>query len=125
MAIYTEPAAASGKYKSKKFIIEGAKEMQDWAGFLPATDDLPTTHEHFVTHSIEDRNGHPLTIVEVGVREKKIATSRPEPDELNAMDDKELETESVRRGVIDYPKGASKAKRVAAIRAHKPNGLSE
>jgi hypothetical protein len=139
--IYTEPTrpTADGKFKAKAFIVEGAEEMQDWVGFLPQTEDLPTTHEHYVVHRKETRNDRVLTIIEVEVREKakpansaivigdppatatsgSIAASLPvESDNLNALGSDQLEVAAAVAGAPFDP-AAPPARNVAEIRRAK------
>jgi hypothetical protein len=112
-----------GKYSIRTFIAESAKEMQEAAKALPETADLPTTHEHYVRHFRRERNGVELSCIEVGVRPKAGAAPAQEPDGLNQFDDAQLEVEAAKAGVKDYPKGQSKAKRIAVIReARKAKG---
>src|SRR2546428_2888545 len=106
----TEDAA----YETCSWVIESRAERQAWTKFLPDTTDLPSTHEHFVRHFTEERNGCEVMLIEVGVRRKQAAhlplhPPTTEADGLNAMDDATLETEAARVGVKDYPKSASRA----------------
>lgn len=112
------------KYAAVVLIMESAKEMQQFAKALPATVDLPTTHEHYIEHRVETRGERPVTVIEVGVRPKTtvhpLATSSApaEPDSLNAMDDATLEVEAAAAGVdmAAYARLKSRAARVKAIR---------
>lgn len=115
-----EPSTpVDGGYETAPFIMESAKELQQFAKFLPDTAELPTTHEHFVETRTDARG---LTIKYVGVREKAVRLDAlanaplPEADGLNAMSDADLETVAAKVGVTNYPRKAGKSQRVAAIR---------
>ncbi len=106
-------------YTVRTLIMESAKEGQEWTKCLPSTEDLPTTHEHFIAHKqlADGRN-----VIEIGVRRKpQTAADKPiaEPDKLNSLSEPALETEAARKGldVAAFKKLPSKAKKVEALRA--------
>ncbi len=104
------------------FIEESANDIQQSSKYLPNTDDLPTTHEHYVRREQEVRNGQTLSILKVGVRlkaEKKPKVST-EPDELNTLDLPTLEVEAAKLGLEPTAfKRLNKAGRVKALRTAK------
>ncbi len=108
---------ADGLYAVKKFIIESSKDLQNVNQYLPPTDELPVTHEHYVRHYVEDRNGKPLKIVEVSVRPKASAPTVAS-DGLDRLDEPNLEDAAAKAGVemTEYKKLKSKAKRIEMIR---------
>lgn len=102
-------------------IVESAKELQDDSQWDPDTVDLATTDERYTETRTEVRNGREITIRRKGVRPKMASAQASKPaqeesDGLNKMNDADLETGAAKVGVVNYPKNATRAKRVAAIR---------
>lgn len=87
---------ADGKFTERTWIIESAKEMQEWAKFAPSDADLPTTHERYVEHASETRGGVLLNVIRMGVRLK--SEKHTEPDNLNAMDTPTLAVQAAKVG---------------------------
>jgi hypothetical protein len=113
-------------YTERVFILESDKEGAEAMKWAPPTPDLPTTHEHYVTHDTEVRQGQTLKLLRIGVRRKVLnAPVVPaEPDNLNDLSDALLEDAAAVAQVKNYPKSASKAKRVAAIREARKQGAA-
>lgn len=108
-------------YTQRTLIMESAKEMQECCKFLCPDADLPATHERYVRTRNEQRGGQNLLMMDVGVRRKVEPTAaapakQTTTDHLDDMDDATLEVEAARVGVKHYPKQASRARRITAIR---------
>lgn len=119
-----EKPVRDGSHRYCDHIMESALELSEDAQWDPDSADLQSDEERYTETRTEVRNGRELTIRRKGVRPKTnppLPTAAPQGDapqpiDLNAMSDADLETLAARVGVQNYPKQASKAKRVAAVR---------
>lgn len=104
------------KFSVRTWIIESAKEMQEWQKFAPESSMLPSTHEHFVTYRKEQVGAQALTMIDMGVRLRADAPAgNPARAGLESLDDSNFEFEAVRRG-YELVK-ARKAKKAEAVTA--------
>ncbi len=112
-----EPIKVNGETIAAPFIMEAAKETQEWDRFLPPSRDLPPTHEYFVENYTIERNGATLMIKEVGIR-PKAEQPAAETDGFNRMSDADLEVQAVERGMngAEFAKLESKARKIKALR---------
>ncbi len=110
-----------GPHRYCDFIMESAKELSEDSQWDPDNCDMQTDEERYTETRQETRNGIELTIRRKGVRPRTVpatvgpAVKHDGPD-LNALSDPDLETLAAKVGCVNYPKQASKAKRVVAVR---------
>lgn len=113
------------KFKIRRYILESQVEGQDALAYAPPTDDLPETHEHYIRHYTDNRNGRDLMMLEIGVREKAVKPKQT-GDGLNDLDDDALEVAAAMAGGIEIEsfRKLSKSKKIKAVRESRQSAPS-
>lgn len=116
-------AKGKGSYDTRTLTLASYTEYDQYRRTFVATDDLPSTHEHYIEH-VPQRKGPPQIVI--GVREKPKAAAAPGAggngggegvavgEELKNLSDADLDTK-LGELQIRLPHNTGREKRLARL----------